>query len=414
MDQNRKQDIALMRYSAIAPLIAGTQDDFPSLSAYFRDASAKGVKAPDGQLRHYAAATIEKWYLNYKHGGFDALIPASRRDCGVSRKIDDDLTQQIRHFKHTYPRMSAAEIFRQLKDNGSIRSGQVSEATVCRFINQLMLTEKLTNNQDMRRYERPHINEVWCGDSSVGPYLKLPDGKKHRVYVIALIDDASRFITGAGLFFNDTFVNLMSVMKSAVAKYGRPSVFNFDNGSAYKNKQMELLAGRIGSTISYCRPYTPTQKAKIERWFRTLKDQWMASLDMRDFSSLDELRGSLNAYIRTYNQSPHSSLKGKSPEERFFMEPELIKRLPEDQIDQCFLLEIERRVSADCVIVIDQVEYEVDYRFAKQRITIRYTPNMNEIFVVEADGSLSPIHLLNKQENATAKRDKVRLTGGDS
>ena len=92
----------------------------------------------------------------------------------------------------------------------------------------MMLTEKLTNNQDMRRYERPHINEVWCGDSSAGPYLKLPDGKKHRVYVIALIDDASRFITGTGVFFNDTFVNLMSVMKSAVAKYGRPSVFNFD------------------------------------------------------------------------------------------------------------------------------------------------------------------------------------------
>lgn len=414
MDQNRKQDIALMRYSAIAPLIAGTQEDFPSLSAYFCDASAKGVRAPDGQLRHYAAATIEKWYLNYKKGGFDALVPASRRDCGVSRKIDDDLTRQIRHYKHTYPRMSAAAIFRQLKDNGSIRSGQVSEATVCRFINQMMLTEKLTNNQDMRRYERPHINEVWCGDSSVGPYLKLPDGKKHRIYVIALIDDASRFITGAGLFFNDNFVNLMSVMKSAVAKYGRPSVFNFDNGAAYKNRQMELLAGRIGSTISYCRPYTPTQKAKIERWFRTLKDQWMASLDMRDFSSLDELRGSLNTYVRTYNQSPHSSLKGKTPEERFFMEPELIKRLPEDQIDQCFLLEIERRVSADCVIVIDQVEYEVDCRFAKQRITIRYSPDMSEIFVVEADGSLSPIHLLNKQENATVKRDKVRLTGGDS
>ena len=66
----------------------------------------------------------------------------------------------------------------------------------------------------MRRYERPHINEVWCGDSSVGPYLRTDDGKKHRVYVIALIDDASRFITGADVFFNDNFVNLMSVMKS--------------------------------------------------------------------------------------------------------------------------------------------------------------------------------------------------------
>ena len=52
---------------------------------------------------------------------------------------------------------------------------------------------------------------------------------------------------------------------------------------AYKNKQMELLAARIGTTLSYCQPYTPTSKAKIERWFRTLKDQWMAGLDMRDF-----------------------------------------------------------------------------------------------------------------------------------
>ena len=414
MEQNRKQDIALMRYSAISPLIAGTQDDFPSLNAYFRDVSAKGVKAPDGQIRHYAPATIERWYLNYKRGGFDALVPSGRSDCGVSRKIDEDLTQQIKYLKHTYPRLSAAAIYRQLQDNGSIRSRQISEATICRFINQMMLTEKLTNNQDMRRYERPHINEVWCGDSSAGPYLKLPDGKKHRVYVIALIDDASRFITGTGVFFNDTFVNLMSVMKSAVAKYGRPSVFNFDNGSAYRNKQMELLAARIGSTISYCRPYTPTQKAKIERWFRTLKDQWMASLDMRDFSSLEELRGSLNTYVRAYNQAPHSSLKGKSPQERFFMEPELIRKLPEDKIDQSFLLEIERRVSADCVIVIDQVEYEVDYRFAKQRITIRYSPDMKEIYIVEADGSLSPIHLLNKQENANIKRDKVRLTGGEN
>lgn len=155
-------------------------------------------------------------------------------------------------------------------------------------------------------------------------------------------------------------------------------------------------------------------KAKIERWFRTLKDQWMASLDMRDFHSLDELRGSLFAFVHRYNQAPHSSLKGKSPQDRFFSEPELIRRLPENVIDQSFLLEIERRVSADCVIVIDHVEYEVDYRFAKQRITLRYSPGMKEIYVVDAAGALTPIRLLNKQENASVKREKVRLTGGDA
>ena len=91
----------------------------------------------------------------------------------------------------------------------------------------MMQQERLTGNQDMRRYERPHINEVWCGDSIVGPYLKTGDGKKHRINVIALIDDASRFITGIDVFFHDTFVNLMSVMKSAISKYGKPKVFNF-------------------------------------------------------------------------------------------------------------------------------------------------------------------------------------------
>ena len=413
MEQEKKQAVALMRYSAIAPLITGTQDDYESLSAYFRTASAKGIKAPDGSLRHYSPGTLEKWYLSYRKSGFDALIPASRSDCGVSRKIDDDLKEQIAYLKHQYPRMPAAAIYRLLQDNGSIRSGQLSESTVCRFINQLVLQEHLTNNQDMRRYERPHINEVWCGDSSAGPWLKTPDGKKHRVYVIALIDDASRFILAADVFFNDTFINLMSVMKSAVSRYGKPKVFNFDNGAAYKNRQMELLAARIGSVISYCRPYTPTQKAKIERWFRTLKDQWMASLDMGEFHSLKELRGSLLTYIKSYNQRPHSSLRGISPQDRFFQEPELICRLPEKQIETSFLLEVERRVSADSVVVIDHVEYEVDYRFAKQRITLRYTPDMKDIFLVEPDGSLTPIRLLNKSENASVKREKVRLTGGD-
>ena len=413
MEQEKKQAVALMRYSAIAPLITGTQEDYESLSAYFRTVSAKGIKAPDGSLRHYSPGTLEKWYFSYKKSGFDALVPTGRSDCGVSRKIDEDLKEQIIYLKHHYPRMSAAAIYKQLQDNGSIRSGQLSESTVCRFINQLVLQEHLTNNQDMRRYERPHINEGWCGDSSAGPYLKTAVGKKHRVYVSALIDDASRFSLGADVFFNDTFVNLMSVMKSAVSKYGRPKVFNFNNGAAYKNRQMELLAARIGSVISYCRPYTPTQKAKIERWFRTLKDQWMASLDMRDFHTLEELRGSLLTFVRSYNQRPHSSLKGMSPQERFFQEPELICRLPDEQIESSFLLEIERRVSADSVIVIDQVEYEVDYRFAKQRITLRYTPDMKDIFIVEADGSLTPIRLLNKHDNASVKRDKVRLTGGE-
>lgn len=413
MKQEKKQEIALMRYAAIAPLVAGLDEKYPSKTAFYNEISEKGLNGPDGSLHHYAPATIEKWYLDYQNLGFDALIPKGRSDAGMSRKLDSELQERIRYFKENYPRMPAAAIYRQLESDGCIIQGQVSESTVSRFVSQLQGELCQTPNKDMRRYERPHINEVWCGDSSMGPKLTDKAGKKHRVYIIALIDDASRFVTGADVFYNDNFINLMSVIKSAVAKYGRPKVFNFDNGKSYKNRQMELLAARIGSTLSYCQPYTPTGKAKIERWFRTLKDQWMAGLDMKDFHSLDELRGSLSSYIQKYNQSPHSSLRGISPLDRFFSEPEQIRRLSDEDIAENFLLEIERRVSADCVIVIDQTEYETDCRFARQRIRLRYSPDMKEIFVVETDGSLTPVRLLNKTENARIKREKTRLCKGD-
>lgn len=139
MTQEKKHDIALMRYSVISPIITGLSEDYSSLDAFYRDASKKGVVSPDGNVKHFSAATIERWYRNYKKGGFDALIPEGRVDEGRPRKLDTDLQEQIKYLKLNYPRMSAAAIFRQLHDNGSIISGEVSESTVNRYINQLAL-----------------------------------------------------------------------------------------------------------------------------------------------------------------------------------------------------------------------------------------------------------------------------------
>ena len=75
----------------------------------------------------------------------------------------------------------------------------------------------------------------------------------------------------------------------------------------------------------------------------------MATLDMRDYHSLEALNGSLHAYVQKYNQTVHSSLQGKSPQDRFFSEPEQIRRLSQEEIEKDFLLEVERRVSADSV-----------------------------------------------------------------
>jgi len=413
MNDDERQKIALFRYGIIAPAISRNYDESLSLKGFFRNAANKSYVNPRGEDVKIAPSTIERWFYSYKDGGFDALIPQRRVDTGMFRKMDSDLAEQITYLKTEYPRLPATLIHQKLIDNGTIIKGEVSLSTVTRFINKLKSEQKLTSNSDMRRYEREHINEVWCGDSSVGPYLTI-DGKKKRTYIIALLDDASRMIVGIDIFFNDTFINLMSVMKTAVTRFGRPKIFNFDNGASYRNKQMELLAARIGTVIHYNQPYTPTGKAKIERWFRTMKDHWMAGLYMKEYPSLEELRLSLMEYVNSYNKSIHSSLNGFTPMDRFFSESALIKRISEEDIHKAFLLEYERRVSSDNVIVIDDTEYEVPYRYARQRIKLRYSADFDTVYVIDSfTGELEPIKLLNKHDNAHIKREKIRLTGGN-
>ncbi|MDU5722184.1 DDE-type integrase/transposase/recombinase [Clostridium sp. LQ25] len=413
MNEKTRKEIALFRYGILAPLISGTYDQNTSIQGFFREAAGKLYTTPSGEDTKIATSTLERWYYNYKNKGFDALMPIRRCDTGRSRKLDEDITEQIKYLKEEYPRIPATLIYQKLVDNGTIIKGDISLSTINRYINQLKLENKYSNNKEMKRYEREHINEVWCGDSSVGPYIKV-EGNKRRVYIIALIDDASRYITGIDIFFNDNFVNLMSVLKSAVTRFGKPKILNFDNGASYKNKQMELLAARIGTIINYCAPYTPQSKAKIERWFRTLKDQWMSQLNMNDFKTLDDVRISLNSYVNSYNQYVHSSLNGLSPQDRFFKESHMIKRLSSDEIEKSFLLEYERRVSADNVVMIDGTKYEVDYRYSKQKITLRYSPDLSKIYVVDKNtDELTEIKLLNKHDNSVAKRKKVKLSGGD-
>lgn len=411
MTEEKRQQYALMRYGIIAPAVNRTLPEGMPLQRFWEEAAEKDYIDPDGNVRHFTVKTIQRWYYFYENNGFDALLRQPRADAGKSRKIGTDLQNQILYLKTHYPRMPATEIHRVLVENGFIAKDEVSISTVTRQIKILRQAQDLPVGSDMRRYERPHINEVWCADSCVGPKILL-NGVKQRIYIIAIIDDASRFITGADVFTQDNFISLMCVMKSATAKYGIPKVWNFDNGSTYKNHQMELLAARLGSAIHYCKPYTPTQKSKIERWFRTLRDKWLGITDLNQFSNLDEIRGSLYEFVQRYNQSVHSSLDGKSPEQRFFSEPEYIRRLSAEKAEQSFLLEAERRVSADCVLVIDRVEYEVDSRFAGRKVRLRYAPDMKTVYVVEADGALTGIRVLNKQENAVTKRRKIYLSEG--
>ena len=375
MTEKDKQDIALLRYSIISPIL-NSDASVDSRKDLFKQAADRSYTTSSGTKLSVSWYTIERWFYLYRKHGFDALKPKGRTDCG----------------------------------QGIITAHDLSLSTLTRYVNALCSRSATETPKEMRRYEKEHINEVWYGDSCHGPFIRV--GKqKHRTYIIALIDDASRMITGIDIFLNDNYVNLMGVIRGAILKYGKPGMFSFDNGKNYRNRQMNLLAARIGVVLHYCPPYTPTSKSKIERWYRGLRDLWQSTLDKEQLSSLDTLRESLYQYVERYNHTVHSSLHGKTPKERFFEEGALIRRLSDQQVHDSFLLEIERKVSADNVIVIDSVEYEVPYRYSRQKIRLRYTPDMSEIYVADGD-MMTQIRLLDKCENSKIRREKVHLTKG--
>ena len=407
MTEKEKEKVALFRYGILSPLITGSYKGTDT--EFYREAASKTYESIKGKEISFHSYTFFRWYKAYLKDGFDGLKPKGRADICQYRKLNSDAIEEIKFNLNEYPRIPATVIYQKLLDNNTITSKKVSLSTITRFISKYKKDLKLNTNKDIRRYEMEHINELWCGDSSVGPYIKV-NGQKYKTYIIALIDDASRFIVGIDIFFNDNFVNLMSVIKSAITKYGKPKKFNFDNGSNYRCNQMTLLAARIGVAINYNPIHTPTSKAKIERWFRTLKDHWMANINYNDFKSLDELRKSLLEYVQKYNSEVHSSLNGKSPIDRFFEESNMIIRMSQERIDKAFLLEIERKVSNDNVIIIEDKEYEVNYKYAGRKLLLRYSPDLSKIYIVNDDDSLEEIHLLDKHSNSNVKREKIMMT----
>mgnify|MGYP003291382010 CR=1 FL=1 len=411
LTDKERNDIALFRYSIISPLITGTADT-ASNEEFYKQAADRAYVSPSNKEVTMSWYTIRRWHNLYIANGFDGLLPNRRSDINVHRKIDDEIGSTIMYVKKEYPRLPATLVLQKLIDNGTIVDGEISLSTVNRFINENCNSPMSSGMNILKRYERRHINEVWCGDTSYGPYIS-EDGKKRRTYIIALIDDASRFIVGIDIFYSDNFVNLMSVIKKAVMMFGKPAIFNFDNGSNYKSTQMKLLSARMGSSINYCAVRQPVQKAKIERWFRTMKDQWMAGINYKDFKNIDELKASLMKFVQEYNTKEHSSLDGKSPQDRFFEEGYMIKRIPDDRIETIFLVEIERRVSPDNVVVIDEKQYEVESKYAGRKLTLRYSPDLSRIYSVDHEtGELEEIHLLDKKANAYIKR-KVKIAGNE-
>lgn len=403
MTDQEKEKIALFRYGIISPLVSNIAISM-SKKAFLRQLGEKEYLHPNGTNVKIDWKTIEGWYYQYKNLGFEGLKPRDRNDRGKVRKLDNEVIEIIDYYINKYPRMPATSIHERLIADNIINIGDVSTNTIGRYIKKLRESDDIITKKEYRRYEAEHVNDIWCCDTTYSFYLTV-DGVKKRTYIMAIIDDASRMIVGCDIFFEDNYINFMSVLKGAVKKYGKPKLLNVDNGSPYKNNQISLLTARLGITLHHCEAYTPQSKAKIERWNRTMKDHFMFNYHITSATTIEEVRADLLKYVVEYNKKEHSELK-KPPHDRFYDKNEHQIYLDENLIEKSFLIEIERKVSIDCVIQINNIDYEVPSKYSKRKIKIRYSPDNQNFYVVNPDGTLEKIKLLDKIANSKCARKK--------
>ena len=68
------------------------------------------------------------------------------------------------------------------------------------------------------------------------------------------------------------------MLKQAILRRGIPERLYVDNASNYRSQHLSLVCAKLGITLIHARPYSPQEKGKIERWFKTVGGQLLTGL----------------------------------------------------------------------------------------------------------------------------------------
>ena len=170
------------------------------------------------------------------------------------------------------------------------------------------LLHRYKNEADQVCIKNP--NEVWSGDIT---YIRLERG---YAYLCAIIDWHSKKILAYTLSSTmDTSLTVRTLQK-ALAHYGKPKIFNSDQGSQYTAKEHIEILEQNHISVSMDAKGRSIDNIAIERFWRTLKyeDVYPSS-----YQTLKEAKEGIEAYIRRYNQERlHSALDYKRPDEVYY------------------------------------------------------------------------------------------------
>ncbi|MGH3680202.1 MAG: DDE-type integrase/transposase/recombinase [Natronosporangium sp.] len=384
--RQRAQQVALFRYQLICPALD------PGLSRKARGRVVRAIAArahagPFGRQHSYSRDTLDRWIRRYRSGGFEALSPSIRQP---GARIDADVLEVAVALKRENPDRTAAQVARILRASSGYSP---SESTLLRLFHRRELMGPTAGGAVVfGRFEAAEPNERWVGDALHGPRL---GGRK--TYLFTFLDDHARLAVGYRFGFAEDTVRLAAALEPALASRGVPSSAYVDNGSAFVDAWLLRACGKLGIRLVHSTPHRPQGRGKIERFFRTVRDQFL--VEVADTSAADlaaagstpaaallELNALFTAWVESvYHHQVHSET-GQSPLTRWDDGWQRAGHGPimpaAGALTEAFLWSELRTVTKTATVSLHGNTYQVEAALAGRKVELVFSPFNLEIIEV--------------------------------
>ncbi len=375
MPDDKAEKTALFRYGLIAPLVLETLPR-GELTRRAHEIAARLYDIPHSTRRQVSVDTLLEWTLRYRRNGLAALMPKPREDRGRMRALPEATAALIERLKRESPHRTGTALLNHIALAGD--QAEISASTLYRFLRARGLTERqllLDKAPAHKKYEAEWANQIWQSDMLFGPWVQRPGGGKMQVFLQATLDDASRLIPHAQFYPNQGLDTFLDCLRQSITARGVPTRLYMDNAKIYRSPQLARIAASIGILIVHTPPYQPEGRGKIERFFRSVREQFLANLDPKALLSLDQLNEQLWHWLdAVYHCRQHSALE-TTPLLRWQRDIARVRQLPPaTDMRRQFFHRVDRLVRRDSTFLLRHRFFEAPPHLAGRKIEVRFDP----------------------------------------
>jgi putative transposase len=371
MNDEQKKQVAVFRFGVISDFVSPARLGWGERARLLKEKCARQWQIPFSHRTRLSPPTIRSWIRAYEKGGqrLEALYPHSRSDRGQARTLDPETSLALIGLRREIPRATVKSLIRTAQQRGVVDAEQyLAESTVWRLLRREGLMERAEQAAvDRRRFEAQLPNDIWQSDVMHGPAV-LAQGKNRKAYLIAFIDDMSRLICHAQFYLSENLNCYLDALRQALLTRGLPRKLYVDNGPAFRSFHLHQITASLGIALIHARPYQPQGKGKIERFFRTVRADFLPAVRTQ---SLTDLNLALDCWIRdVYHNREHRSTQ-QTPLARYAAHCECVRAAPKDLQDH-FRQQARRRVAKDRTVALGGRLYEAPVALIGKQITLFY------------------------------------------